>query len=96
MPRAQPEITGAVVDAQGNPIAEARVYFVEGPVALPDISALTDADGRFALSVPAPGTYRLGVSAEGAAGVVQETAEVEAAEEKSADLEVRLATERCG
>ena len=35
-------IAGVVVDPRGNPVEEARVYFVEGPVPLPDIAALTD------------------------------------------------------
>ena len=40
-------IAGVIVDARGNPVEGARVYFVEGPVPLPDIAALTDSDGRF-------------------------------------------------
>ena len=94
MPPIPSEITGAVVDAEGRRVAEARVYFIEGPVPLPDISALTDANGRFSLSAPAPGTYRLGVSAEGPAGVMQETAEVEAGGARRVDLELRLANLR--
>ena len=85
-----PEIVGVVVDAQGNPIEEARAYFVEGPVPLPDIAALTDSKGRFALSAPVLGTYQLEVASEGPAGVVQETTIVEVREERRIDLEVRL------
>jgi hypothetical protein len=87
-----PVVAGMVVDARGNPVEGARVYFVEGPVPLPDIAALTDDSGRFALSVPVPGTYQLGVAAEGSRGFVQETATVDVGEEPSIDLEVRLDT----
>jgi len=86
------EIAGVVVDSEGNPVEEARVYFVEGPVPLPDIAALTDSSGRFALSAPVSGTYQLGVASEGSAGSVQKTTKVEVGEERSIDLEIRLHT----
>jgi protocatechuate 3,4-dioxygenase beta subunit len=53
-------IVGTVVDARGEPVAGATVYFVEGPVPLPDIAAVTDAEGRFTLTAPAPGPYTVG------------------------------------
>jgi hypothetical protein len=89
-----PEIAGVVVDAEGNPVEEARVYFVEGPVPLPDIAALTDSSGRFALSVPTSGTYQLGIASEGPAGLLHETTTVEVGEVRSVDLEIRLGTQR--
>jgi hypothetical protein len=89
-----PEIAGVVVDAEGNPVEEARVYFVEGPVPLPDIAALTDSSGRFALSVPTAGTYQLGIASEGPAGLLHETTTVEVGEVRSVDLEIRLGTQR--
>ena len=85
-------IAGAVVDAEGNPLEGARVYFVEGPIPLPDIAALTDGKGRFALSAPVSGTYQLGVATEVPAGFVQKTTMVEVGEEQRIDLEVRLDT----
>jgi len=85
-------IAGVVVDPRGIPVEEARVYFVEGPVPLPDIAALTDSSGRFALSAPVPGTYQIGVTSEGAAGLLQKTTTVEVGEERGVDLEVRLGT----
>ena len=85
-------IAGVVVDAEGNPLEEARVYFVQGPVPLPDIAALTDAKGRFALSAPVSGTYELGVSTERPAGFFQETTTVEVGEERDVEAEVRLDT----
>ena len=89
-----PEIAGVVVGAEGNPVEEARVYFVEGPVPLPDIAALTDSSGRFALSAPTSGTYQLGIASEGAAGFLHETTTVEVGEVRRVALEVRLGTQR--
>ena len=88
------EIAGVVVDEEGNPVEEARVYFVEGPVPLPDIAALTDSSGRFALSAPTSGTYQLGIASEGPAGFLQETTMVEVGEVRSVDLEISLGTQR--
>jgi hypothetical protein len=87
-------IAGVVVDSEGNPVEEARVYFVQGPVPIPDIAALTDRSGRFTLSAPVSGTYQLVVASEDPAGVVQETTIVEVREEQRIDLEVRLDSNR--
>jgi Carboxypeptidase regulatory-like domain len=86
-------IAGVVVDAEGHPVEEARVYFVEGPIPLPDIAALTDRSGRFALSAPGSGTYQLGVASEGAAGFMQKTTTVEVVAQRDVNLEFRLDTE---
>ena len=48
-----------------SPVIEARVFFVTGPVPLPDIAALTDDDGRFSLHAPTPGAYELACHADG-------------------------------
>ena len=90
MTESPPAITGLVLDTRGNPIEGARVYFVEGPVPLPDIAALTESSGHFTLFVPIPGTYQLGVSFEGSAGFIQKTIRVDVREEHRAALEVRL------
>jgi hypothetical protein len=58
-------VAGRVTDAQGHPLPGARVYFVEAPVATPDIAQLTGADGRFSLVAPQSGRYRIGVNAPG-------------------------------
>ncbi len=58
-------IRGLVADAEGDPIGWATAVFVEGPVALPDIAAVTDDAGRFTVAVPAAGDYRLACHAEG-------------------------------
>jgi len=65
MGRIQRVIWGTVRDAQGNPVAHARVYFTAGPVPLPDIAVLTDTRGAFSLSAPSPGTYEIGGAADG-------------------------------
>lgn len=56
-------ISGTVHDPSGRPVAQARVYFMSGPVALPDIAMLTDEEGVFALSAPSEGTYQIGIAA---------------------------------
>ena len=84
-----PEITSVVVDAEDNPIEEVRVYFAEGLVPLPDITALTNSNGRFALSAPTSGTYQLGIASEGPAGFLQETTTVEVGEVRSVEFEDR-------
>lgn len=73
-------ISGAVRDADGNPVANARIAFVGAPVDVPDIAALTDSAGRFALSAPAPGRYVIGCYAEGysPATVAVDVADVDA------------------
>jgi hypothetical protein len=58
-------IAGRVLQSGGRPIAGARVLFTSGPVALPDIAALTDDTGRFSLAAPWPGDYVLEVVADG-------------------------------
>ena len=64
-PSAAPVPIGGVVrDAAGRPVAVARVAFTAGPGPLPEIAALTDAEGRFVLSAPQPGRYELAVHGE--------------------------------
>ena len=58
-------ISGVVQDLNGNPVANARVYFTSSPVALPDIAALTDGAGRFMLTAPQPGQYTIACAADG-------------------------------
>lgn len=58
-------IAGVVRDESGAPIKDARVYFAEAPVDIPDVAMLTGADGTFALTAPVDGTYTLESSAEG-------------------------------
>lgn len=62
-------LSGRVSDATGKPVALARIYFTDGPDPLPEIALLTDTSGNFSMSVPQPGTYKLGCSADGFATV---------------------------
>lgn len=57
-------ISGMVKDSNGNPIPQARVYFVDGPVSFPDIATLTDNKGTFVLSAPVAGEYSIQVVAD--------------------------------
>ncbi len=57
-------ITGKVVDPKGTPVPMASVGFVEAPVAIPDIAALSGVDGSFELSAPVAGEYKIAVTAE--------------------------------
>ena len=57
-------VSGVVRDARGAPVALARVSFVSGPGALPDVAALTDGQGRFTLSAPRAGNYEIGCNAD--------------------------------
>jgi hypothetical protein len=45
-------------------VAGARVYFASGPGAFPDLAALTDAQGAFALGASNPGEYVIEASAD--------------------------------
>jgi hypothetical protein len=58
-------IAGLVRDESGAPIKDARVYFTQAPVPVPDVAALTGADGTFSLTAPVDGTYTLECNAEG-------------------------------
>jgi hypothetical protein len=57
-------ISGVVRGPDGKPAANARVYFTAGPVALPEIAALTDSSGAFSLTAPAPGEYVVEAAAD--------------------------------
>jgi hypothetical protein len=83
-------ISGVVRDSHSDPIAQARVYFTNGPVVLPDIAALTDKDGAFSLSAPVVGSYTIACAAEGFAPTVVTVA---IADSKEMHLEIRLRTE---
>ncbi len=74
MPNAPGIVTGVVTDRDGNAVPAARVSFAAGPVALPDVAALTDSRGAFTLSAPAPGTYTVHCVADGFAAGSQQVA----------------------
>lgn len=58
-------ITGTVRDLKGHAVAGARISFVESPTPLPDIAALTAANGTYSLTAPVAGIYRIASHADG-------------------------------
>ena len=83
-----PVIRGSVRDDGGRPVPHARAYFVSGPGPYPDVAAVADADGEFALGAPFGGTYEIGCSADGFASRV---VAVDAGEAEEVGVEIRLA-----
>lgn len=57
-------VRGVVRSAHGAALESAAVAFVSAPTEVPDIAALTDDRGVFALTAPIGGRYRLGVRAD--------------------------------
>lgn len=49
---------GRVVDSGGAPVSGARVVIVASTVPMPEIALITDARGRFSLSLP-PGQFTM-------------------------------------
>ena len=86
MPESARTIAGTVLDAAGQPVAQARVYFTASPGPTPDIAALTAADGTFRLNAPRTGRYRIGATSD-AHGSGEAEIDVDS---KAATLEIRL------
>lgn len=61
-------VQGQVRGPDGRPVAGARVVVTAAPVPVPEIAAVTDAEGRFELPAPAPGEYAFTAHAEEAPG----------------------------
>ncbi|MCG3139857.1 MAG: hypothetical protein HDKAJFGB_00777 [Anaerolineae bacterium] len=60
----QASISGRVTNAQGEPIARARLAFSDSSVPLPEMAYATNADGKYRIAVPR-GVYTLTVTADG-------------------------------
>jgi len=60
-----PRITGIVIGSGDLPVPSAAVFVLGGPGVSREIGTLTDASGGFGLTFASPGTYRVGVFAEG-------------------------------
>src|SRR5579862_4451478 len=58
-------LRGRVVDENDAPVRDARVIFASSQAQAASSQAQTDPDGRFYLSLPAPGDYRISVEREG-------------------------------
>lgn len=80
-------IQGQVRSRDGRPLAEARVYYEDAPVPVPEIAALTDEEGRFHLSAPARGVYRLGAAMD---GYESSSATVDVGPERSVHADITL------
>ncbi len=81
-------ISGVVRSPDGKPVSNARVYFTSGPVALPDIAAITDKKGRFSITAPAPGEYVIeGIADE--FGTHSSKVKVKGGEEVRLDLKLK-------
>ncbi len=81
-------ISGVVRDASGEPVRDARVYFTNSPVPLPDIAALTNDEGEYSLTAPAAGTYKIGCTADGFAPLTRE-ANVERGANAKVDFQLK-------
>jgi hypothetical protein len=82
-------IRGTVRDSAGNAVSGARVFFVDGPVPLPDIAALSDATGRFTLTAPVDGTYRIRCAVDDRPAVDLDVA-VESDQQQNVDIQLWL------
>jgi hypothetical protein len=69
---------GRVVNADGVPVARARVTIVAATVPMPEIALLTGPDGHFELELP-EGCFRLRAHAAGEVGEVEVRVEGDAA-----------------
>ena len=81
-------INGTVLDATGVPVAQARVYITRAPGPVPDVAALSGADGRFTIAAAHAGVYEIACSTDtqgSAAATVQVGAKAGAAVELRLD-----------
>ena len=67
-----PVISGVVLNGGGSPVPGARIFLASAPVPTPDIAILSDSEGRFSLTAPAPGVYRIQCAADGFAAASAE------------------------
>lgn len=79
-------ISGTVRGPNGKPVSGARCFFIEGPVAFPEVAAVTDDEGAFSLTAPAPGKWVVSCAADDLSG---QTATVNASG-KTARLDFQL------
>jgi hypothetical protein len=84
-------IQGTVRDDAGHPVASARIIIADAPGPVPDIAALTAADGTFVLSVGMSGQYLVECHAEGFAPATAEVSTVAGADPVPVTLILRPA-----
>ena len=80
-------ISGVVCNPNGQPVEDARVYFIAGPVPLSDMASLTDSKGKFTLSAPVTGIYKIECYAD---GFDSTSVSVEVRKDEDAQVEIRL------
>jgi hypothetical protein len=54
-------IEGIVTDPEGNPLAELRVFIVSGTTSFPEIYAITNEEGRYAIGSVPQGKFEVAV-----------------------------------
>ena len=64
-PSDRPPVIAGTATSPTGPVPMARVTIESSPRPLPDIGALTDEHGRFALGTAGPGHYTIAIHAEG-------------------------------
>ncbi|HMS64477.1 MAG TPA: carboxypeptidase-like regulatory domain-containing protein [Ignavibacteria bacterium] len=79
--------SGVVTDKDERAIPGANIYFIKAPVDLPDISGLTDNEGRFTLSVPVEGKFEIGISAD---GFPEKVIEINISKDRTKSINVKL------
>ncbi len=86
IPKGRSRVVGRVTDPQGNPIASAAVTVPKGTSLVPEMAALTNANGEYSWSLP-PGTFTIQVNAD---GYKQAQAEVNTEPDKESNLDFQL------
>jgi hypothetical protein len=86
-------VAGVVRGSAGDQVAQARVFIARGPVPVPDIAALTDAESRFILSFPVQGSCDVACVADGYA---PSSTTIEVADDRDLRVELRLTANRTG
>jgi hypothetical protein len=66
---ATPHVIAGEVRTGGRAVADARVFIMDGPGSFSDIASLTDPNGRFSLTAPQQGNYKVTCAAEGFAPI---------------------------
>jgi len=77
-------LSGVVIDRTGRPVAGVRVALAAAPIDMPDIAALTGADGQFSFGVPIAGRYQVQAFGDDGSG----TATIDVAADRSQPVRV--------
>ena len=83
-------LTGNVTDASDAPVPAARIEAANVETGI-SVQTVSDSRGSYLISHLQPGTYRVTITAQGFATVVQDTVRVDANSERRADIHLQLA-----